>query len=231
MLTTEQKRVIEQVVNVFETGKPAGRYHSVTVMPDGIGRSRQITYGRSQTTEQGNLKTLIAMYAAANGLFAAQLSPYIARIGVTPLADDATFKQLLRQSALEDPIMRQCQDDFFEQLYYQPAEHFFKSNNFKLALSMLVIYDSYVHSGSVPIRLRNRFPERTPLNGGDEKAWVKAYVDTRHHWLENHGNLLLRKTIYRTQCFKEQLQADNWSLQADVVIRGLRVVGAGRPLP
>ena len=91
---------------------------------------------------------------------------------------------------------------------------------------MLVIYDSYIHSGSVLTRLRNRFAERTPINGGDEKAWIKAYVEARHNWLENNGNLLIRKTIYRTNCFKEQLQAGNWDLQQDVVIRGLRVRGA-----
>ena len=226
MLSEAQKRVVEQVVNVFETGKPEGRYHLVTVMADGRGGSRQITFGRSQTTEQGNLKALLNLYIQAGGSFAGQLSPYLPRLGSEPLADDVAFKQLLRRSALEDPIMRKCQDDFFDQLYYQPAAHFFKGNGFKLPLSMLVIYDSYIHSGSVLTRLRNRFAERTPINGGDEKAWIKAYVEARHNWLENNGNLLVRKTIYRTNCFKEQLQAGNWDLQQDVVIRGLRVRGA-----
>jgi len=224
MLTPTQKSTILRVINVFETGTPEGKYHSVVVMRDGINQSRQITYGRSQTTEQGNLKTLIEMYINKAGLFAALLIPYLPLIKVVPLADDTPFKTLLKTSAKKDPLMRQCQDEFFDELYYQPAEQFFKSNKFTLPLSMLVIYDSYIHSGVVPPKLRQLFPERTPRNGGDEKAWVQAYVQTRHNWLANHGNKLLQKTIYRTQCFLDQIHADNWDLKSTIIANGVRVV-------
>lgn len=223
MLTTTQKSTILQVINVFETGKPEGNYSSVVVMRDGINRSRQITYGRSQTTEQGNLKTLLEMYVAKNGVFAAQFLPYLPKIRVEPLADDHDFKKLLKDSAKTDPIMRQCQDEFFDELYYQPAEQFFKGNKFTLPLSMLVIYDSFIHSGGVPSKLRQLFPERTPRNGGEEKAWVQAYVQTRHNWLANHGNKLLQKTIYRTQCFRDQIEANNWGFEHPIIANGVRV--------
>ena len=55
-LTEAQKRICEQIVNVFETGSPTGDYGNVTVMDDGPGDKPQVTYGRSQTTEYGNLK-------------------------------------------------------------------------------------------------------------------------------------------------------------------------------
>lgn len=223
MITTKEKKIILQVINVFETGTPEGKYHSVVVMPDGVGRSRQITYGRSQTTEQGNLKNLIELYISRNGLFADQFVPYLPKIGIVPLADDLDFKKLLKECAKADPQMRQCQDDFFDQVYYQPAELFFKGNQFRLPLSLLVVYDSYIHSGGVPAKLRVRFPERTPLNGGEEKAWVGAYVNTRHDWLANHGNKLLQKTVYRTQCFKDQINANNWDFQQPLLANGVRV--------
>lgn len=223
MITAAQKTTILQVLNVFETGTPEGKYHSVVVMRDGVSHSRQITYGRSQTTEQGNLKTLLEMYIARNGLFAAEFIPYLPKIRVEPLADDQDFKKLLKESAKTDPIMRDCQDEFFEQLYYQPAELFFKGNQFKTPLSMLVIYDSYIHSGGVPSKLRKQFPEMTPLNGGLEKAWTTAYVNTRHAWLANHGNRLLQKTIYRTQCFKDQIEVNNWGFEHPIMANGVRV--------
>ncbi len=51
-----------------------------------------------------------------------------------------------------------------------------------------------------------------------------AYVDTRHRWLANHGNLLLRKTIiYRTQCFKDQIDNDNWDLSKPLTVIGMKV--------
>jgi hypothetical protein len=49
-----------------------------------------------------------------------------------------------------------------------------------LPLSMLVVYDSFIHSGSVPMFLRKRFIERPPANGGDEKKWIGSYVEVRH---------------------------------------------------
>lgn len=163
------------------------------------------------------------MYVAEGGKYAGELKSYIPAIKVVPLADDMYFRQLLRKSALEDPIMRRTQDSFFDQLYYQPAEQFFQSNGFMLPLSMLVIYDSYIHSGRVPAHLREIFAERVPVNGGAEKPWTAAYVDTRHRWLENHGNLLLRKTIYRTQCFKDQIDNDNWDLSKPLTVIGVKV--------
>ena len=54
MITPPQKSKIEAVINVFETGKKEGKYDALVVYRDGRGGSRQITYGRSQTTEQGN---------------------------------------------------------------------------------------------------------------------------------------------------------------------------------
>ncbi len=212
MITAIQKSKILQVVNVFETGTKQGKYDMLVIYADGINNTRQITYGRSQTTEQGNLKALLQLYVAKNGKFAVQFQPFINDIGKKSLVDNVVFKNLLRQSARQDVIMQQSQDEFFDKLYYQPAQHFFEKNLFKNALSMLVIYDSYIHSGSIPAFLRERFPENIPLNGGDEKKWIKQYVDTRHNWLANHSRKILQKTIYRTNCFKNLIASSNWDL-------------------
>ncbi|WP_395043868.1 chitosanase [Flavobacterium sp.] len=223
MITAIQKSKILQVVNVFETGTKQGKYDMVVIFADGINNTRQITYGRSQTTEQGNLKALLQLYIVKKGKFATQFQPFINDIGKKSLVDNVAFKSLLRQSARQDVIMQNSQDEFFEKLYYQPAQHFFEKNLFKNALSMLVIYDSYIHSGSIPAFLRERFPENIPLNGGDEKKWIKQYVDTRHNWLENHSRKILRKTIYRTQCFKNQIATANWDLSKVILANGTSI--------
>jgi chitosanase len=211
MISEQHKRLVMRVVNVFETGTPEGKYDALVVMADGKNKSRQITYGRSQTTEQGSLKELVRLYIAKAGAHANALSEYVDRIGVVPLADDATFKNLLKQAG-SDPVMRATQDQFFEDRFYRRALEFFDTNRFTMPLSLLVIYDSYIHSGSIPDFLRARFPEKVPARGGGEKEWIKAYVDTRHEWLRTHSNELLPKTVYRTQCFKDQISADNWDL-------------------
>jgi chitosanase len=224
MITEQNKRLIEKVINVFETGTPEGKYSQITILADGKNRTRQITYGRSQTTEQGNLSKLIEMYIRNGGIYAEQLSRYVGRVGVEPLVDNRNFKDLLKSAGNEDPVMRSTQDEFFDLAYYKPAYEFFDKNGFTLPLSMLVIYDSYIHSGGIPQMLRKRFGEFPPAKGGEEKKWINSYVDIRHQWLKYHANPILQRTVYRTQCFKDQIAADNWLLDIlPVLANGVKV--------
>jgi chitosanase len=56
------------------------------------------------------------------------------------------------------------------------------------------------------------FSETTPNSGGNEIEWTTAYVNARHKWLSEHSREILRKTIYRTQCFKNEIARGNWML-------------------
>jgi chitosanase len=125
-ITIQQKKKILQVVNVFETGSANGNYASVTLLQDGPIENgkpiKQITYGRSQTTEFGNLKALLQEYVKKNGTFSNAIEPFLPQIGKKPsLCTNKKFLQILKDSALKDPIMAQTQDVFFDTLYYQPA--------------------------------------------------------------------------------------------------------------
>src|SRR5215831_12408280 len=104
-LSAQQKRICEQIINVFETGSSEGDYGAISIFHDGPHGIRQVTYGRSQTTEYGNLEELVQMYADANGMFSEELRPFIAQIGVTPLVDNKEFKQLVRDAGRKDPVM------------------------------------------------------------------------------------------------------------------------------
>ena len=223
-LNERQKRLIQRVVNVFETGSPEGDYATLSIYNDGPHDIRQITYGRSQTTEFGNLRQLVEHYVAVGGLFSQQLKPYAGKVGSTPLTEDANFKNLLKRSGKEDPLMRKAQDSFFDRIYYRPAMKWAEAQGFVLPLSALVIYDSFIHSGSIVWVIRNLFPESPPSTGGDEKAWTKAYVNARHKWLGSHHRPAVRKTIYRTQCFKNEIQRGNWDLsQVPINANGIKV--------
>jgi chitosanase len=223
-LTAQQKRICEQVINVFETGSVDGNYAAISIFNDGPNGMRQITYGRSQTTEYGHLETLIRMYVNADGLLSNGLRPYIAKIGEVPLVDDSEFKQLLRDAGRNDPIMRQVQDDFFDKKYFQPAVAWAVANAFTLPLSALVIYDSFIHSGGIFWFLRKRFPESPPANGGNEKKWIQQYVIARQNWLATHSNPDLHATVYRTRCFICEIDRDNWFLDnLPIETQGVRI--------
>src|SRR4029450_4435466 len=116
-LTPAQQTLARRVLNVFETGRADGDYGAIAIFADGPHDIRQITYGRSQTTEYGNLRDLVQRYVAAAGLFSAALAPYAERVGSVPLTDDPVFKDLLRKAGRQDPVMRTVQDAFFDDRY------------------------------------------------------------------------------------------------------------------
>lgn len=219
------KSKIEKVINVFETGSPEGDYSKISMFRDGPlvngVKIKQVTYGRSQTTEFGNLKKLVEMYANANGQFSQQLKPFVSRVGKFPsLCTDPVFLKLLKDAG-KDPIMQKTQDNFFDLIYYLPAMHWSDGFGFKLPLSLLVIYDSFIHSGGMLDFLRNRFPEMPPSKGGDEKTYIKQYVKVRHNWLNSVPRL--QATTYRTKCFLNQVANDNWKLDKPVMANGVKV--------
>lgn len=209
-LTSGQRLICDRVINVFETGTIKGKYGAISIYKDGPHRIRQITYGRSQTTEYGNLRRLVDMYADAGGLYSIDLKPYVPLIGNTALVDNETFKDLLRRAGDEDPVMRATQDKFFDLVYFQPAEKWADSQGFTLPLSMLVIYDSFIHSGRILDFLRARFAEVPPSRGGDEKKWISQYADARHNWLSTHSRSDLRASSYRTRDLVREISRGNW---------------------
>lgn len=228
-LTEQQTRLIERVVNVFETGKPEGRYDAVTVANDGPHGIRQISYGKCQVTEYGSLRELISQYLLLIAttlnevpeldlVAEASLHSYRDKIGAVPLSYDIEFRRILSSLGRNSKLMRLTQDKFFYDDYFAPALAWARIEKFQYPLSMLVIYDSFIHSGSILWSIRSQFPELTP-NGVNfrpdakaEKAWIRAYVDARHHWLLTHPIKILHKTTYRTACFQQQIEDDNWKL-------------------
>ena len=122
--------------------------------------------------------------------------------------------------------MQRVQDEFFDEGYFQPAMRWASDNGFSQALSALVNYDSFIHSGSIPGFLRKLFPAKTPANGGKEQDWIAQYVAARDNWLRNHSNELLRRTVYRTECFNREIQRGNWDLsQLPIDAHGIKVSG------
>ncbi len=223
-LNATQKRLIERIISVFETGSQDGDYSNISIYRDGPGKIRQITYGRWQTTEYGNLKTLVRDYANAGGIYSGKFIAYVPKVSVTPLTDDNDFKELLKKAGKEDPVMRITQDRFFERVYFAPAKKWAETNGFILPLSMLVIYDSFIHSGKIRDDIRNKFPEKVPVNGGQEMAWISAYVAARHSWLANHSNTEVHPTVYRTECFRREIDRGNWPLsKTPVLANGTKV--------
>jgi chitosanase len=204
---------IYSIVGFFETSRTTPSYDTLTILPDGPDKIRQVTFGAYQVTEFGNLRLLLQLYCnKGGGAEIPVFKPLLPLIGKLPSKwTNRNFVEALKRAGKER-VMEIAQDEFFQTNYMDPAIQWCKVNKLVLPLSLLVIFDSFIHSGGIFAFLRNEFPEATPAKGGDEKKWVTTYVNARDKWLENHSRELLQHTDYRTDSFILAIREDNWNL-------------------
>lgn len=221
-VTVTQAAVAKAIVNLFETGEVLGQYGSVTLI---AGDTGHLTFGRSQTTlGSGNLAKLLQQYCANEGArFAARLTPFLRRFTAIDhtLDEDHKLHNLLRASA-DDPVMRDTQDAFFDQTYWQPAVRAAGKLGLGSPLALAVVYDSFVHGSWPTMRDRTTRSAGVPAAIG-ERAWISAYVATRRDWLENHVRTELRPTVYRMDAFQRLIDQGFWGLDLPLVVRGKEI--------
>ena len=230
-VTDQQKYVIDCIISIFETGKiPAvSSYSTCTILKDGAG----ISYGKHQSTDRaGSLDKIVKRYISEGGKLGPKLVPFIPRLAanettlIKPDAIPAWGQELigLLREAGADPVMRAAQDSVFDEDYWNPAVKHAQDAGLKTALGYAVIYDTCIHSGPGRVKThRAAFPQKSPANGGEERAWVQAYVATRKAWLLDSPNPLVQKTIYRMEAFEELIRQGNWSLTTPLTVRGKRI--------
>lgn len=222
MLSDLQKQTIRAIVNIFETGRVAGDYGQVTLLPGDPGH---LTYGRSQTTlASGNLGRLIKSYCSLpHAGFSGALRPFLPRLERNDLSldNDMNFRSLLKKAGA-DIVMQQVQDSFFDKLYWMPATKAASDLPALEALSHAVVYDSFIHGSWAAIsnHTMSRYGVTSKIG---ERKWIGAYVQERRKWLASHANPLLRKTVYRMDAFDVLLKSGNWKLSLPLSIRGVRI--------
>ncbi len=220
MLSELQKRTVQAIVNIFETGRPLGDYGRVAVL---AGDPGHLTYGRSQTTlASGNLHLLVKAYCDMPGAARGPaLKPYLRRLAEADLTldRDRRLHALLREAG-DDPVMRDAQDGFFDRVYWFPATTTATVLGFSTALGVAVIYDSLIHGSWKAMRERTTKTNGAPAGIG-EQGWIGAYVRTRRAWLSRHPNALLQHTAYRMEAFQRLIAKDNWRLDLPFTLRGV----------
>jgi chitosanase len=231
-LTADQKRAIDSTLCIFETGRlpSPSSYATCTILADGAG----VSYGKHQSTDKGGaLDLVVQRYIAKNGQNAAALKPFVPYLTGNQTAAFPPSTQRppwlvnlmnLLVASGTDPLMQKAQDEIFEEQYMNPALGHARAAGVKHALSLLVIYDTCIQSGPGAVsRMRNLFSEASPANGGDEKAWTKAYIRARQNWLLAFPNTLVQASSYRTKALMEIADADNWELKLPMVVRKVKI--------
>lgn len=219
MLSEIQKRTAQAIVNIFETGRPAGDYGSVTVLKGDTGH---LTYGRSQTTlASGNLALLLHAYRAAGGRLANAIKPFLPAFDRRDikLDNDEKVKSVLRQAG-DDPVMKRIQDEFFDRIYWTTAIKSADNIGVTKPLSVTVIYDSKIHGSYDMIKNLTDNKYGWTQDVGEEE-WIKSYVSVRRDWLAAHGNSLLRRTVYRMDAFNDLIKEGKWDLSLPLNVRNV----------
>jgi chitosanase len=221
VLATTQAETAKAIVNVFETGTVGGDYGQVSVLPGDTGR---LSYGRAQASlGSGNLHLLVERYCATVGArYGARLRAWLPALAARNAAADGDTKlhNLLRACA-DDPVMRDVQDAFFDELFWEPALRAAARLGLRSPLATAVVYDSWVH-GSWPL-VRERTQVAGALHDVGEHAWVQRYVRLRREWLATHPSPLLRQTVHRMDAFQRLIEQEAWGLPLPLVVRGQEI--------
>lgn len=217
-LPATQAMTAKAIVNVFENGTARGHYGTVTLLPGDTGR---LTFGRAQATlGSGNLHLLVERYCGAVGArFGARLRAWLPALAArSPAADTETKLHNLLRASADDPVMRDVQDSFFDEVFWEPALRAAARLGIRSPLGVAVVYDSWVHGSWAPLR------DRTIAAGGlrdvGEHEWVRRYLRIRREWLATHPNPLLRHTVYRMDAFRGLAEQEAWGLPLPLVVRG-----------
>jgi chitosanase len=230
-VTPDQKKVIDCILSIFETGRipSPDSYKTCTILPDGAG----ISYGKHQATDAGgNLDKIVQLYIDKGGALGPKLLPFLSRLASNDTAKVDSKKipvwannlMSILKEAGGDSIMQASQDEIFDSAYWLPAVAHAQNAGLKTALGHLVIYDTCIHSGPGGVaNIRAKFPEPSPSRGGDEKKWIYAYIAARREWLASSPKPIVQGTVYRMDSLKSIADSGNWDLVAPLKVRGVTI--------
>ncbi|MFC4067607.1 chitosanase [Actinoplanes subglobosus] len=94
---------------------------------------------------------------------------------------DPDFPDAWRAAAAGDPVFRKVQEDARDRMYFSPAVRLAEADGLR-ALGQFAYYDAAVMhgvSGLRAIREQVVARQRTPVQGGDEIAYLTAFLDVR----------------------------------------------------
>src|SRR5262249_35714899 len=151
--------------------------------------------------------------------FAAQIGGLLPRVQQvdTTLDQDVTAKALLQQAAREDPVMRQAQDQFFDENYLAPALRDAESFGITLPLVQTLVYDSHIQGGW--FTLKDRIG---PVGQRREEDWAQSYIPLRRGWLLSL-NPPLPNTVYRMDSFSALVTQARWTLPLPLTVHGITI--------
>jgi chitosanase len=211
---------IIKFASAIETGNIKVRYADVYIYGDGANRRRQVTLSYGFTEDQGNLLRLLKVYDATEGVYSLQFEKFLPLIGTGVLHESVEFIELLKKAAKSDNHFCDCQDFVFDALYVERAKRKAIEYGIFTELGLMIVTDSILQ-GSFD-KVANKFPEKRPSKGGDEKVFLKAYLVARKKWLLGCGGNLAN-SVYRVNDLLAAVEAGNWDLSQPILANDILI--------
>ncbi|AQU65827.1 chitosanase [Streptomyces niveus] len=185
-----KKEIAMKLVSSAENSSLAWRaqYRYIEDIGDGRGYTAGIV---GFCTGCGDLLKVVERYAAARP-DGNVLEPFLPALRAVRGGDShdglgAAFTTAWQRAADDDPVFRKTQNDERDRIYFDPAVDAAKADGLG-ALGQFVYYDAYVMHGfgdargSVGFRtIREQVLKKagSPAKGGDETAYLNAFLDAR----------------------------------------------------
>jgi chitosanase len=229
-LTTDQRRIADQLVNVFEYGDTRARYDAVDDLRDWRG----YTCGRAGfTTSSGEVRDLVAAYL--DEVPDSPVGRHLPRL--RELAADGSgevtgldgFRDDWARAAA-DPRFRALQDAAVDRVTFQPALASARRIGIRTALGVAVLFDTAVQHGTgddpdgLPALLSraSAAAKGEPAGGVPEKAWLLAFLSVRAADLRDPHDADTRavwaESVDRVDALRRLVDADQHRLDPPLTV-------------
>lgn len=206
------------ITMIHESGKPRA-YTAVYEL------GGKLYYGAGFNRD--SLTRLLEQYAASpNARFATSVREYLPRLQANDdtLASEQRFKNLLVQTAGEDPVMTQLQDEMLQARYFEPARKECADIGITSALGYALIADTHHHSGRKSYELIKRATTQaldgTPVTGIHEHDWLRQFAQQRLMMFNEMKapESVLNALRRRNETYIKLMEMNKWDLAAPVPV-------------
>lgn len=229
-LTTDQRRVADELVNVFEYSSPAGHYDSCNDLGDGRG----LTCGKiGFTTSSTEVRDVVSAYV--DQVPDSPLARHLPRLRELAEAGSSSTTGLSGFTgdwahAAGDATFRAEQDRVADRLTFAPALAAARSIGLRTSLGVAILYDTAVQHGTSDDpdglgALLASTREKSGGNPGDgvaEKTWLRAFLDVRADDLRDPHDAESRDvwaaSVDRVDALRELVDDDRPDLTPPVAI-------------
>ena len=230
VFTEEQRDLADQIISVFENNTPEIDYAYAENLNDGRG----ITAGRAGfTSATGDMLSVVELYTQR--VPDNPLAVYLPRLRELAAQESDSVEGLENleaawQTAAEDQIFRDVQDEVVDDEYYWPSVDHAEELGLLFPLSLLNLYDACIQHGDgedpdgLPAIISRTTAQvgGAPADGEDENEWLEVFMSIRRSVLLNPANPDTREewaeSVGRVDALVAIFESGNVALTPPIVI-------------